>query len=94
MNTNVNTQKLWDIPETMLVSLWCRATESQSKNPILLDKSAEKCIKMIDYDFSKLWNPKMSIVGCAIRAKLLNQEAKEFIQKKILMLLLFNYEQV
>lgn len=35
---------------------------------------------MIDYDFSKLWNPKMSIVGCAIRAKLIDLEAKEFIK--------------
>ena len=81
MNINVNTQKLWDIPETMLVSLWCRAMESKSKNPILIDKDAEKCIDSIDYDFSKLWNPRMSIVGCAIRAKLIDQEAKEFIAK-------------
>ena len=47
MNTNVNTKKLWDIPETMLVSLWCRATESQSKNPILVDKSAENASKWL-----------------------------------------------
>ena len=73
MNTNVNTQKLWDIPETMLVSLWCRAMESKSKNLIVFP--------FIFKNFSKLWNPRMSIVGSAIRAKLIDQEAKEFIAK-------------
>jgi O-methyltransferase involved in polyketide biosynthesis len=40
--------------ETMLGTLYGRALESRSANPILRDEHAERVIGLIDYQFSKL----------------------------------------
>ena len=75
----VTTQKLTNVPETMLITVWARAVETQTKNPIIIDQKAVECVEKIDYDFSKFKKSKLSQVGCSIRAKLIDDEAKKFI---------------
>ncbi len=75
----VTTKKLTNVPETMLITVWARAVETQTKNPIIIDQKAVECVEQIDYDFSKFKKSKLSQVGCSIRAKLIDDEAKKFI---------------
>jgi len=65
--------------ETMLVTLYGRALESQSKDPILRDPVAEEAIRRIDYDFRHLkvrWN---DILAIAARAKMFDLWAAEYL---------------
>ena len=41
------------IPETMLITLWAKATELKQQNPLLRDEKAAEIISKIGYDFSK-----------------------------------------
>jgi O-methyltransferase involved in polyketide biosynthesis len=40
------------VPETLLVTLYNRAVESQRPDPILRDEQAVRWVAQIDYDFS------------------------------------------
>ena len=64
--------------ETSLITLYGRALDSRSKNPILRDEAAEKAIRQIDYDFRKL-KVRKSSVSYAIRAKRLDAWTAEFL---------------
>lgn len=57
--------------ETMLMTLYARAVQSQGKNPILPDQWAEDAIRRIDYDFSKfkLKENDLGAMTIAIRSK-------------------------
>ena len=68
--------------ETMLVTLYGRALDSQSKGPILRDPAAEEAIQHIDYDFRALnvkWN---DILAIAARAKVFDLWATEYLAKE------------
>ena len=65
--------------ETMLVTLYGRALETDSKDPILLDPAAKKAVSRIDYDFEHLnvkWNDRLAI---AARAKMFDLWTEEFL---------------
>jgi O-methyltransferase involved in polyketide biosynthesis len=65
--------------ETMLVTLYGRALNSQSKDPILSDLAAEEAIRRIDYDFMNLnvkWN---DILAIAARAKMFDLWTDEYL---------------
>ena len=70
---------LTEIPETMLTTLWAKAVETDRPNPLLRDENAKEIIGQIDYDFSKFKKAKLSQLGCCIRAKLIDNEAREFL---------------
>jgi O-methyltransferase involved in polyketide biosynthesis len=55
--------------ETMLGTLYGRALESRSENPILRDEHAERVIGLIDYDFSKLGVRGTVVTSVALRAR-------------------------
>ena len=57
-----STHQLKNIPETMLITLRAKATESQTKEPILQDKKAEEIFEQVDYDFSRFQKAKASQV--------------------------------
>ncbi len=57
-----STHQLKNIPETMLITLWAKATEAKTKNPILQDKKAAEIFEQVDYDFSRFKNVKLSQV--------------------------------
>jgi O-methyltransferase involved in polyketide biosynthesis len=52
--------------ETLLATLYARALESRSPNPILHDEMAEEAVGRIDYDFDRL---KVDTLSIAMRAK-------------------------
>ncbi|HBY99418.1 MAG TPA: hypothetical protein DEP84_36685 [Chloroflexi bacterium] len=58
--------------ETMLMTLYGRALQSRSKDPILQDKWAEDAVNRIDYDFGKLKMREHRTLLIAIRAKQLD----------------------
>src|SRR5512141_3196005 len=62
--------------ETLLATLYARAVESRSPNPILRDEMAEKAVERIDYDFDHLHADVLSI---AMRAKLFDQWASAYL---------------
>jgi O-methyltransferase involved in polyketide biosynthesis len=55
--------------ETMLITLYGRALESRSTDPVLQDKWVEEAIQRIDYDFGKLTVREINALSIAIRAK-------------------------
>jgi O-methyltransferase involved in polyketide biosynthesis len=55
--------------ETMLGTLYARALESRSPNPLLHDEHAEHVVSMIDYDFSKLGVSAVVVTSVALRAR-------------------------
>jgi O-methyltransferase involved in polyketide biosynthesis len=68
--------------ETMLVTLYGRALDSQSKDPILRDMIAEKAIERIDYDFKSLnvkWN---DILAIAARAKVFDVWTMDYLAEE------------
>ncbi len=52
--------------ETLLGTLYARALESRSPNPIMRDEMAEDVVRRIDYDFDRL---KVDTLSIAIRAR-------------------------
>jgi len=67
------------IPETMLITLWAKATELKERNPLLRDEKAAEIIGKIDYDFSKFKKASFSQAGVCVRASLIDDEARAFI---------------
>lgn len=62
--------------ETLLATLYARALESRSHDPILRDEMAEDAIHRIDYDFEHL---KVDTLSIAIRAKQFDLWTTEFL---------------
>lgn len=55
--------------ETSLITLYGRALESRSQDPVLRDEAAEEAVSRIDYDFGRLKMRKVGPLAVAIRAK-------------------------
>ena len=70
--------KLSDVPETMLITLWAKAEETKRTDALLHDEKAAEIVNKIEYDFSKFKKAKFSQVGCCVRASLIDKEIKEF----------------
>lgn len=62
--------------ETLLGTLYARALESRSQNPILRDEMAENVVQRIDYDFEHL---KVDTLSIAMRAKQFDIWTTEFL---------------
>src|SRR5262245_5160638 len=65
--------------ETMLITLYGRALQSQSKQPILRDTWAEDAVDRIDYDFQKLKVGQRAGMLFAIRATQLDLWTANFL---------------
>ncbi|HEX3013658.1 MAG TPA: class I SAM-dependent methyltransferase [Methanobacterium sp.] len=74
-------QKLKGMPETLLVPLWARATETKHDTPIVKDEKAVEIMDQIDYDFSKFKNQEPTQVSVAVRTEILDRAVKSFIDK-------------
>lgn len=70
---------LTKVQETLLITLYAKAIDNRSKNPILYDAKADQMVGMIDYDFTKLnsWGNDNLIV---VRAKQYDDWIQEFIK--------------
>ena len=62
--------------ETLLATLYARAQESRSANPILHDEMAEAAVQRIDYNFAHL---KADVLSIAMRAKQFDLWTTEFL---------------
>lgn len=70
-----------EIAETLYITLYMKALESQTSNPILYDQMACKMLKTIDYDFSKYDNAILSAIGVVVRAKHFDDQIRDFINR-------------
>lgn len=74
-------QKLKGVPETLLIPLWAKATETKRPNSIIKDGKALEIMEQIDYDFSKFDDQEPTQVSITIRTELLDKATKTFIDK-------------
>jgi O-methyltransferase len=65
--------------ETLLGTLYSRALDSRSKNPILHDEAAEGIVRRLDYDFRKLRIQRDDVLNVVVRAKQLDQWTTDFL---------------
>ena len=65
--------------ETLLATLYARALESQSKDPILHDPAAEEAIRRIDYDFKRFKMSTTDLLGIVSRAKQFDLWTAEYL---------------
>ncbi len=68
-----NTDKLKDVSETMLITVWARAVETERNGGLIQDPAAVEMLKHIDYDFSAFEKATMSQIGCCIRANVMDR---------------------
>lgn len=67
--------------ETMLIPLFGKAKESRKKAPVLIDKKAVEIISQIDYDFTSLKIPEKTNVMMCLRAKLIDDFVKDYLDR-------------
>ena len=65
--------------ETSLITLYGRALQSRSQDPVLRDEAAEEAVSRIDYDFGKLKMRKVGPLAVAIRAKQFDLWTAQFL---------------
>ncbi len=67
--------------ETLLIPLFGKAKESTKDRPILVDRKAVEIVNRIDYDFTLLKIPEKTNVMMCLRAKLIDNFVKDFLEK-------------
>ena len=71
----------WEgVSETALITLYMRAKDLDSERPILFDFKAKEIAEKIEINDKKLKKAWASYLGCVIRARVMDNEAKKFIQ--------------
>ncbi len=65
--------------ETYLITLYGKALDNRTKNPILGDKFADEAVRRIDFEFENLKSPKGASVSLPVRAKHIDNWAREFL---------------
>ncbi|MFW0793384.1 class I SAM-dependent methyltransferase [Gordonia sp. CPCC 205515] len=68
---------LGEVQETLLIPLYGRAQDAQSRSSMLGDRKAVELVDAIDYDFTKFRGP--SLVGAVLRASIFDQYVREFL---------------
>ncbi|HTX97253.1 MAG TPA: class I SAM-dependent methyltransferase [Mycobacterium sp.] len=65
--------------QTALVTLYGKALESRRPNSILADREADRAVRLIDYDFSKLRMRRRDQQSCARRSKAYDRRVLLFL---------------
>lgn len=65
--------------ETLLIPLFAKAKETEKKHPIIIDRKAVEIVNQIDYDFKSLKIPEKTKLMMCLRAKLIDNFAKDFL---------------
>ena len=75
--------KLKNVQETLLLPLWGRAVETQKKEPLLVDKTANEIINKISYNFSTITKnlSEISQLGWVARSLTFDRIIKQFLEK-------------
>ena len=74
----VSVENLTGIPETLLITLYNRAVESQREDAILRDEKAVAMVEQIDYDFSRFGQ---GHIPHAIRARVIDGWVQQFLRR-------------
>ncbi|WP_017651497.1 class I SAM-dependent methyltransferase [Fortiea contorta] len=69
------------IQETLLITLWARATELQQSDPIIVDPKSAEILESIDYNFDKFANSQISQVGTCLRGMILDNWVRNYLEK-------------
>ena len=72
--------QLTGVCETLLMTLYCRAQETQRPDAIIRDEQAVKLVQQISHDFSKFEDWKIQW-GVAVRTQLIDAAAKRFLER-------------
>lgn len=68
-------------PETLLITLYAKAKESELADSLLRDRYSRAAQQQIDYDFARLRIGRAEQVGVALRAKLFDDWVRDFIAR-------------
>jgi O-methyltransferase involved in polyketide biosynthesis len=74
------TNNLTGVAETLMITLYARAIETQRPEPILSDPKAVEIAESLDYDFSKYEKGWASQLGCVIRARAVDRIVQNFLE--------------
>lgn len=72
--------RLTGVPETLLMTLYHRALETQRSDAIICDRPAVEIVKQIDYDFTRFDDWKIQW-GVAVRTELFDKVVQKFLVK-------------
>ena len=81
MNDQTNSIKLGDVQETLLIPLYYRASESDKKSPLFVDRKATEIVPQLNYDFSgfdSAWALRNDVV---MRTLIFDEQVSAFIQR-------------
>ncbi|MBB4862669.1 O-methyltransferase involved in polyketide biosynthesis [Pseudomonas nitritireducens] len=68
-------------PETLLITLYAKAKESELPDSLLRDHFSRQAVAQIDYDFARLRIGRAEQVGIALRAKLFDDWVRDFLAR-------------
>jgi O-methyltransferase involved in polyketide biosynthesis len=71
--------KLTEEKETLLIPLYCKASESRKKSPIIRDDKSIELVNAIEYNYKDLHIPKQTWVTVCMRAKQFDNYTKVFL---------------
>ncbi|MDF3864586.1 class I SAM-dependent methyltransferase [Pseudomonas denitrificans (nom. rej.)] len=68
-------------PETLLITLYAKAKESELPDSLLRDHFSRQAVAHIDYDFARLHIGRAEQVGIALRARLFDDWVRDFLAR-------------
>jgi len=71
--------ELSGVPETLLISLYCRAVESQRPDALIQDGRAAELMNRIDYDFSRIKFSTADMLFTIMRVREFDRRTKAFL---------------
>lgn len=74
------TDQLTGVAETLMITLYARAIETQRPEPILSDRKAVEIAEHLNYDFTKYEKGWGSQLGCVIRARAIDRIVQNFLE--------------
>jgi O-methyltransferase involved in polyketide biosynthesis len=71
---------LQGVPETLLIPLFVRATESQRPDAMLKDEKAVEMVRRIDFDFSRIKLQGHDLLGLILRVREFDRFVRNFLE--------------
>jgi O-methyltransferase involved in polyketide biosynthesis len=72
---------LGEVAETLLLTLYFRAVESQRPDPLVRDERAAALMSRIDYDFSRFRRQRFDLVPTILRVRQFDRYAQVFLEE-------------
>lgn len=81
MSEKINIE-LGHVQKTLFLPLWGRAVETQKESPLLVDTTAERIIKQVDFDFSSITQniSPLSQAAWIMRSRIVDEAVKQYLQ--------------